>query len=199
VEIRGGKLQATRELMVIFRGGAQGRVLAIGGEGAWIRTVVPPNAVDGPVYVRLDGQSYEGPPFTVMPGNPVPAIEVLRPDYVLPGTTEASVRLEGWGFHESSRILLDGRELPGKTRTASAMEVDIPADVLAVPGRRLFRIENPAPGGGVSEEVPFQVSAEFNVLRAESVSSRQVRVVFDRPPSRELAADQRNWTFDCFT
>jgi hypothetical protein len=199
VELRGRQLQATRDLGVTFRGGAPAQVLAADREGTWIRTYVPPGAQDGPVYLRLGGVNYEGPTFDVSEENPAPTVERIAPDHAFVGDANATVRLEGWGFIGSSRILLDDLELVPKSRNIGAMEVVLPADVLANQGRRWLRVENPEPGGGVSEAFAFQVSGDFNVLRAEVPGGNQVRVVFDRPPVPLLALDPKHYAFDCPT
>ncbi len=197
-ELRGQRLRGTREQLVLFRPGVAARLLAAGQDGTWIRAVVPVGAESGPVRVRLDGESHSGPSFTVEEGSPVPSIERIRPDYVRAGVPGATVELEGFGFFSSSRLYFGEEELAPTSLTETVIRVFLPEALLSTPGRRSFRVENQAPGGGIAE-IPFQVSGPFNVVSAEALSQTSVRVVFDQRLDPESASSQFHYKLDCFT
>lgn len=197
VELRGRNLQASRELVAVFRPGVGARVLAADRDGTWIRVVVPAGAASGIVSLRLDGESLAGPSFTVTPGHPLPQLEKVTPDYVMAGAPRATVSLDGWGFIAGTRLLWDETILVPETVTPNRMEVFLPEVLLRTPGRRHFRVENPAPGGGTSDLVAFQVSGPFNLVSAVAVSAVAVKLVFDQPPSPVDGLDVRNFHFEC--
>ncbi|MCA9755048.1 MAG: IPT/TIG domain-containing protein [Candidatus Eisenbacteria bacterium] len=91
--------------------------------------------------------------------SPTPEVSLLLPRSADRGEPGVSVGLFGHGFTESTEVFVDGWRRSVEFVTARLIRVHLDTNDLAEPGTLLFRIENPAPGGGA-------VEAEFQVVEA---------------------------------
>jgi len=89
--------------------------------------------------------------------NPTPVITELNPASASAGTPGRTVSVLGSGFVRSSVVRWNGSERPTTFFDSDYIQVGLSAADLASPGSGSVSVINPAPGGGVSGEVPFTV------------------------------------------
>jgi hypothetical protein len=93
--------------------------------------------------------------------NPTPVIARIVPEVVAQGSTVA-VSIEGAGFLTSSVVAIGGSDVQiqeTKYVHDNRMEVTVVVLRSAIPSSRAFRVTNPAPGGGRSQDMAFTVTA----------------------------------------
>ena len=92
--------------------------------------------------------------------NPVPLIsQPLTPMSAAPGGGTFTLTVNGTGFVASSVVDWDGVALSTQFVTEGRLTATVPASDLAAPGTALVTAINPAPGGGTSNAVPFEIGA----------------------------------------
>lgn len=103
--------------------------------------------------------------YSTMPLNPTPVIARITPDVVPQGTT-TSVTVEGMGFMPESVVAIGGSDVQIQSVTYKhENRIDVSLVVLraAIPSSRAFRITNPTPGGGRSQDMAFTVTASTGI------------------------------------
>lgn len=95
--------------------------------------------------------------------NPVPAITALAPASVATRTA-ATVTITGSGFLRGSMVRMGGALRQPVFVSATQLQVGLLATDAEISGTMSFRVENPAPGGGTSNEVQMEVRAPVPVL-----------------------------------
>ena len=91
------------------------------------------------------------------PGNPVPVLSTLDPASAQAGGEAFTLRVLGSGFVEDSEVRWNG-EAPATTVIGSQeLRADIPASDITEAGSSQVTVFNPAPGGGLSEALPFEI------------------------------------------
>jgi hypothetical protein len=193
VFVRGACLDG-EEIDVFFAGGTRSAVAEASGDGTWLRTAVPLGAATGTIRLVVDGVFVDGPIFTVVDENPPPVLNSVSPDLITVGARDTLVTLTGSGFIESSVVYLDDAEIETTGGSATSLQVRLEEELLAVQARHSFRVENPSPGGGVSETVPLLVSGPFNLVSAVATGPTSVRLEFDIAPDPEQAVDTSHYT-----
>lgn len=118
-------------------------------------------ASGGTVDVRVvnplaEGGTSAGATFTVT--NPVPVIGSLTPVSASVGSGPFTLIVDGERFVEGSVVRWGGAPRPTTFVNSTRLRAEIAAGDLADQGVILVSVENPAPGGGTSNEVPFEVS-----------------------------------------
>lgn len=99
--------------------------------------------------------------YSNMPLNPTPAIARIVPDVVPQGVTVV-VSIEGAGFMPESVVAIGGADVQiQQTRYVHENRMEVTVVILrsAIPSSRAFRVTNPAPGGGRSQDMAFTVTA----------------------------------------
>jgi hypothetical protein len=100
--------------------------------------------------------------------NPIPLVnQPLVPDAAKPGTSALPLTVHGSGFIPHSVVKWNGRIRKTHFVSSTILKARIPASDLAKAGTASVIVSNPAPGGGVSEVVYFQIvkptkSVSFN-------------------------------------
>jgi hypothetical protein len=74
-----------------------------------------------------------------------PGIEAFAPHTVLRGSPDTVVKLTGYNFYRTSKVYVDGREVPTKVNSRTEIEATIPAAVLANAGKLDIVVKNPQP------------------------------------------------------
>jgi len=118
---------------------------------------------------------------SVQQQNPQPALSTVTPGQVLAGSGDAVITLEGNGFVTTSTALLDSLNLATTFIDASQMTAVVPAAEVASVGAHDVAVYNPAPGGGLSNTLPFYAVSAPAVTTLSPDSGLQgtvVRVVF---------------------
>ena len=97
-----------------------------------------------------------GPP-TSSGTNPIPMISFLDPNCAPVGAQMFTLAVNGTNFAPSSVIRWNGTDLP--TTLNGYLLANIPASDIATAGTATVTVFNPAPGGGVSSPVSFNIAA----------------------------------------
>ncbi|NTW02618.1 MAG: beta-propeller fold lactonase family protein, partial [Oscillochloris sp.] len=107
------------------------------------------------------GSSTNNVAFTIVAPNQnsVPSITTIIPGGVLAGSSSQVVSVNGAGFLANSAILWNGIERPTVYIDGSTLQATISANDMLQPGTSSVAVRNPAPGGGVSNIVSFNVAA----------------------------------------
>lgn len=114
-----------------------------------------------------DGASAVGPflsiqinPGVAAAGNPVPSLnQPLVPAAVLPGSSGTTLKVRGTGFVSGATIDFNGTALATTFVNSEGLSAVLPATDVAAAGTASITVVNPAPGGGSSNVVYFQVGA----------------------------------------
>lgn len=93
---------------------------------------------------------------TVAVVNPVPAVTQLSPAV---GILEGTVTVVGTGFRPQSKGFSGAAALPTAYQSPTALVVTLPTEQLRVAGTIPLQVRTPAPGGGSSNTVQFEVRA----------------------------------------
>jgi trimeric autotransporter adhesin len=100
--------------------------------------------------------------------NPVPAISKINPASVLAGSGDTLLDVSGTGFVPSTLIAWNGAVLTTTFVSATELKAALPAASLSGSSASLVTIQNPAPGGGSSAAVTFDVNSPAAVITAIS-------------------------------
>lgn len=96
---------------------------------------------------------------------PVPFINLpLVPDATAPGGPQFSLTVNGTGFVSNSVVNWNGNALATQFVSGSQLTATVPAADIAKAGSGQVTVVNPAPGGGVSTAVPFEVTKPIPLL-----------------------------------
>lgn len=107
------------------------------------------------------------PPPPPPPGNPVPVIESVSPSLVVAGTDGATITVRGANFIAGSLVLWGGATRLTEVVSATELRFDVSGDDLAFAGTKPIRVHNPAPGGGNSNAVDFEIEIKGPKLRLD--------------------------------
>lgn len=90
--------------------------------------------------------------------NPTPTITSLSPSSAVAGTGPIALTVTGTGFVMTSTVLWDGVELTTGYVSDTELEATIPAAELTTVGTAMVSVLSPEPGGGESNELPFEIT-----------------------------------------
>lgn len=98
------------------------------------------------------------------PLNPHPTVTAMSPSQLTQGTGEETIVVSGQNFIQQSRVVITGQQQRFEPTTTFnspvALSALVPASVLSVPGTYRLWVETPAPGGGTSNVVTFEVLSD---------------------------------------
>jgi YD repeat-containing protein/YVTN family beta-propeller protein len=94
--------------------------------------------------------------FVQLP-NPVPVLETLAPTQAPSGNPGLVLTLTGKGFVDASKAYFGATVLTTRWISATKLEADVPAALLASPATVQVTVRNPSPAGGTSNALPFTV------------------------------------------
>ena len=95
--------------------------------------------------------------------NPAPTVTSLSPNSATAGDPGGTVTVTGGGFVNGSTVLFDGVAQPTTFVSGTTLEAPVPATQLAAPGTFTVTVFNPAPGGGVSNGLPFVIGDSSSI------------------------------------
>lgn len=87
--------------------------------------------------------------------NPVPAIQSLTPSGVAVGSAATTVSIYGTGFTAASVVKWNGVVRTATVNSAGQIALQVPSSDLLSFGTSTVTVENPAPGGGTSNDGAF--------------------------------------------
>lgn len=92
--------------------------------------------------------------------NPAPVLKSVSPPSVVAGTpttTTPSISVSGSGFDSASQVLVNGTGRPTTFSSSSSLIAQLATGDLAAAGTYTVQVENPSPGGGLSQVLHFSV------------------------------------------
>ena len=102
--------------------------------------------------------------FTV--NNPVPAVTAVSPGSALAGSGDATLDLTGTGFVSSSVVNWNGTPLTTTFVSGTELKATLPLEDQAVASVSQITVTNPAPAGGSSPQVAFDVNNPVPTITA---------------------------------
>ena len=112
---------------------------------------------DGELYlVDFDG----GAVLRIDFPRPAPRVTALEPPQASRGRPAMTMTLVGENFTPDSEVRWNGRPIPSTYIDRHRLEVRLEAEQLAATGVRQVTVSNPTPGGGLSDAVLFEITAE---------------------------------------
>lgn len=94
--------------------------------------------------------------FVQLP-NPVPVLQAISPALTPAGTPALVLSITGTGFVDASKAYFGEIALTTRWQSATELEADVPAELLVAPGSVQVTVRNPAPAGGTSNALAFDV------------------------------------------
>jgi hypothetical protein len=138
------------------------------------------NAVDGLLSIQIG-------PGVSSAGNPVPFLnQPLAPAAVSPGGPGFTLNVSGTSFVTGSTVDFDGAPLTTSFVDSEHMKALVPASDVASAKTVSLTVVNPAPGGGSSNVVYFQVGAQEAAVNFANAPNSPLQV---RSPFGLAAAD----------
>lgn len=131
--------------------------------GTW---VFEPGVSDADNEASVNSISLQINPASAAKGNPVPLVnEPLGPTAVAPGSANTVLQVSGVGFVQG--VTVDFNEVPLATTFVDGEHLSavVPAAKLVTATTWQVTAVNPAPGGGASNVVPFQVGAATSAVK----------------------------------
>ncbi|HKF50809.1 MAG TPA: hypothetical protein VKB26_00735 [Candidatus Acidoferrales bacterium] len=92
--------------------------------------------------------------------NPAPVLKAVSPPSVVagtPSTTTTSISVSGSGFDSASEVLINGTGRPTIFNSSSSLSAQLATGDLAAAGTYTVQVENPSPGGGLTQVLHFSV------------------------------------------
>ena len=99
--------------------------------------------------------------FTVL--NPIPTLSSIDPATIIAGSPGFDLTLTGDNFVKTSVVSFNGQQFPITYISKTQIEATIPSEAIETAGDYPVTVINPAPGGGVSEDVIFTVTQATSV------------------------------------
>jgi hypothetical protein len=104
------------------------------------------------------GGSSASLPFTINPaGNPAPTIEGISPSAEPAGSSRFIMEVIGSNFVTSSVIEWNGSPLPTGYSNPNTLTATVDGSLITTPGTAQITVFTPAPGGGLSNAVVFNI------------------------------------------
>lgn len=94
--------------------------------------------------------------------NPVPDITDLQPNAVAAGSQAFTLIINGTGFVPASVVQWNGQARPTTFVSTTQLTIPVSAAEVATPANININVVNPAPGGGLSSQRIFRVTAQPN-------------------------------------
>lgn len=130
-------------------------------------------------------------PFTVTGStagggtNPVPTVSSLSPGSRAAGASAFNLTVDGTGFASGAVVRWNGLNRPGILQGSSRLIVYIPASDVASPGTASVGVFSPAPGGGLSNTLPFTITSSPSAIQPSADESFSLHEHYAFPnPSR---------------
>jgi photosystem II stability/assembly factor-like uncharacterized protein len=110
------------------------------------------NAPGSPQMVTLAGNG-------LAPSNPVPTLALLSRAAAPPGSAGFNMTVIGADFISTSVVRWNGADLPTTFVSSTELTASVPSIDFILPGSAQVTVFNPAPGGGTSNALTFNVTA----------------------------------------
>jgi hypothetical protein len=94
--------------------------------------------------------------------NPAPTLTSVSPTSATVGSAAVTLTATGTGFISGSTIQWNGTALATSYLSSTSVTAQIPASDLIASGTATITVQNPAPGGGISSSLTFNISPPPN-------------------------------------
>jgi hypothetical protein len=128
---------------------AAGTIPPVGSDSLSV-TFTPTDAID---YETATGT------VTILVEQPTPVLASLSPVLVTAGGAAFSLTVEGSGFTSASVVYLGTSALATQYVSSVQITGQVPASAIAASGVLTISVQNPAPGGGASNSLQFEVDS----------------------------------------
>ncbi len=117
-------------------------------------------AAPGVAWVTVTANGFTSDPAGIAIGgvNPSPVPLRADPPYLRPLGQPVNLHLYGRNFTSSAQVLWNGTALPSTFLKSTEILVAVPADQLTQVSLAQLSVVNPAPGGGTSPNLPFNIA-----------------------------------------
>jgi glucose/arabinose dehydrogenase len=153
--------------------------------GAWSPSLLLPTSLGvsgfgedeaGEVYVV----DYSGGLYRVDPATfPGPVVAGLSPASAIAGDPDLALSVVGTGFAEGSVVRWNGSDRPTTFQSSTLLTASIPASDLAASGFAQVTVFTPAPGGGSSSAVTFDINTTFLDVPNDDFAHDYIDAVFN--------------------
>ena len=109
-------------------------------------------------YSPFNGCLWSDSRFCLSTLNPVPTTTSLSPSSAVSGRGDLTLTVNGSNFVSAAVVRWNGSNLATTFVSAAQLTALIPAAALAAPGSGSVTVFNPAPGGGISNALPFTIN-----------------------------------------
>ena len=109
--------------------------------------------------------------LNVVTANPRPVLTALSPTSIPAGAASVILHVTGTGFVDGASLRFGSTTVWTVLTDASHLVAEVPGALLATPGAVQVTVENPAPGGGASNALPFSVGQPLPVVSAIAPAS----------------------------
>ena len=97
--------------------------------------------------------------FTVVSSAPIPALTFTSPAFASAGGQGFTLTINGSGFMSTSTIYFGTTALPTQFVSSNQVTAQVTSAAIASAGIKPITVQNPAPGGGISNAVQFEVDS----------------------------------------
>jgi subtilase family serine protease len=97
--------------------------------------------------------------YTINLANPVPTLTSISPGYVATGNSGFALTVGGTGLVPGSTIYWGSAALTTQYVSATQLTAQVPGSAVASAGETSITVQNPAPGGGASSALRFEVDS----------------------------------------
>jgi hypothetical protein len=108
----------------------------------------------------------------VQVNNPLPAIVTITPTSAVAGAGATPLDVKGTGFVPSSRVTWNGVDLSTSFVSTGELTTSLPASSILGSSEDMVTVANPAPGGGTSAAVTYDINSPVPVI--STISPRNV-------------------------
>jgi hypothetical protein len=129
-------------------------------------------AFAGACFLAACGGGGNGGTGSSAPPNPTPAIATILPSTATRGGPAFTLTVNGSNFVSGALVQWNGSARPTTLVDASQLTAQISADDIVVAGEENVTVVNPAPGGGTSNPLTFNVPC---VLTSAGTASQQTQ------------------------
>lgn len=152
---------------VVFTIGSASQTAVLGSSGTATYTGTAPS-VTGTLSISA---AYQGAPgfqastsitlneTVIAPSNPVPAVSSLSPAFITAGASNFTLTVSGSGFVSSSTVNWGTTALATQFVSATQLTAQVTASEIAGAGITGITVQTPAPGGGASDSMQFEVDS----------------------------------------
>ncbi|MEP7271934.1 MAG: hypothetical protein ABI882_10560 [Acidobacteriota bacterium] len=163
----------------VFRNGSQ-RTTTFDNSGQLTAIITAADIAQGAtvtvtvVTPGVNGGTSNPATFTVSGPNPVPTLASLNPSSIAAGSPAFVLSVTGSGFVNGVVIKWNGADRPTTFVNSTTLTGQIPASDVAAQGSASVTAANPAPGGGISNELIFTINPGNPVPTLSSLNPSQV-------------------------